>query len=234
MRTMSLHRATLTLAMLALVACHMDNPAFEGGDDEQGAGTAASESSDDADSSSGMSESASEVGESSSATSNVTSSSDGSTDDASGCVPGEACDDCSECNTLGVCVPTPGATCGEVDCANYIAGSDGVVCYAYPTQRVPKTCDEQGECIVPLFDECVGFGEPLCELACAASCDPDVHVSQIGCELDGQTDACSGTFCTDDWWMIGEMWCVEGVCLPFEEECPPNSGCDGGECMPMG
>lgn len=231
MRAMSLHRAALTLATFTLVACHMDNPAFEGGDDEQGDSAGASESSG-ADSSSGMSESASEVGESSSSTSNDATSS--STDDASECVPGESCGVCHECDTLGECVPKVGATCGEVDCANYIAGSDGVACYAYAMQRVPKTCDEQGECIVPLLDECAGFGEPLCDLACASSCEPDVHVNQNDCVLDGQTDACSGTFCTDEWWMIGERWCVEGVCLPFEEECPPNSGCDEGECIPMG
>ncbi len=217
-------RTLLAASALALLACQMNNPAFEG-DDELGGTGQDSESSTETSSSTGMSEGASEVGESTDAATETSAAETGPD-----CPPDEACGECHACNDLGECVPTPQAECGEFECANHIYGVVGGVCVGFDNQIVPKLCTPEGMC-KPEVGQCVGMGEVLCDISCALGCDAFAPI-EGACVIDGEAPDCMGAEC-EDLSTVLHYSCVQGSCVPMPMQCGGGTICDGGMCVPL-
>lgn len=220
-------RRFVAASALSLLACRMDNPAFEAGD-ELGEASSSAESGSETSSTGAMSESASEIGETEVGESDSSETSPG---DTSECVEGEPCGDCHVCDALGECIPDAGALCGEAECANHIYGLVEDLCHSFDNQLVPKVCTEQGEC-KPQLDRCSLIGDPLCDIDCALSCNP-LAPAEGACILAGEGPGCVGTDC-DGLDTVLHYSCEQGFCeSTIAEVCGGGTICDAGMCVPL-
>jgi hypothetical protein len=222
-RMSSLHSIVIALLASSTLACNMPNPAFEGGDELGDA----SDDGETAESESSTLESDSEVGESSAGT-----TSESTSETSSGCTPGEPCGECRACNDMGECEVTVGATCGAIDCVDYVFGEFGEKCVAFDHQLVDSTCSEEGAC-KPGLELCDIPGVPLCDLACTSACVPMELVGAGVCAPDGPTSECMGSECIDLATLVSYA-CLAGFCTPEQSVCGGGTFCAEGMCIDQG
>jgi hypothetical protein len=233
-------RARVLLAGLWLPACQMNNPAFDGSDDDVadlGEGTGDTLDSGELGESVGESDSTSES--TSEGMDDVdTSSSDNpdgtsSTTDAD-CTPGTPCGACHVCDEQGACVPDVGADCdGDVlHCGDYLFGSEEGICYRLAETALLGSCSEQGECKAPSAGICpmvkgeVHFAcDPVCvtdPLGCAPGAfAADVDMAAM-CVIQGFGPGCHPTCSNENNSVVQQQTCSFGECMfAFQQICNP-------------
>ncbi|MFV8755574.1 hypothetical protein ACNOYE_33915 [Nannocystaceae bacterium ST9] len=252
-------RASVVVLGLSLLACRMDNPAFEGGDELAGASEGSgneADSGDEADAITG-SEVGSEAGSEQADTSEVTTDAE--------CNPGDACGECHVCDEVGACVPRPGSICDEVEtqCGEFVFGLSDGTCYALAAGSLPGRCSENGVCKPAPMDCPLQKGEDLavCDKLCVndsgvcTAMQPAAGVSvESLCVLQGETLGCHST-CTDLMTSVQHRQCSNGfcdvqaveVCLPYlcdaqvdaclmgcedDPQCADGFFCELGICLP--
>jgi hypothetical protein len=231
-------RASVLALGLSALACRMDNPAFDGGDELADAG----EGSDDLVDSGDLEESGTNTGTTSStddAMDDVDSSTDAIDDTSSttdpACTPGTTCGTCHVCDEVGDCVPDVGATCDEnvLQCGDYLYGKEESTCYRLAETVLLGSCSEGGECVPPQVDIC-----PFVKGEVHFACDPVCVTNQEGCEhgafaanvdvssmcaVQGETNGCHPV-CLES--AIQIYGCVTGLCESLGQDfCEPYA-CD--------
>lgn len=211
---MNLRTSVLTVG-LGLIACRMDNPAFDDvGDDVDGSdGTTDSSESTSA----GTSASTDDVGTSPDATDTA-----GTTD--ADCMPGTQCGTCHVCDMAGDCVPDAGASCDEavLHCGDYLYGAEEGTCYRLVETPLLGTCTEQGECqglapnVCPVVKGEVHFAcDPVC-VTNLQGCQPGALAAVVDladmCAVDSQTSACKPTCSNENESAIEIYGCLTGEC----------------------
>ncbi len=215
---------------LSLLACRMDNPAFNDGDELAEGETA------------GTSEAGTEAGSSEAGTSEAgettTTDADGSSTDADGSTnadgstDGTSCGGCEPCHVcdenLAECVPTPDAPCEEagIDCSDYLFGPVEGTCYSLAANMLAGKCSPEGTCEPRSHTECPNVkGEPQCDYECIGDqfqCEAFAATSDLlsHCVDNGPGPFCDSDFCFDS--IIGYKQCLGGFCEDFEfDDCFP-------------
>ena len=202
---------------LSLLACRMDNPAF---DLDSGAELSDETRGSDSTVSPGDGDGDGEPSESSESSSETT---DGD------CAPGSSCGPCQICDEAGECVIDVGGVCDgpALHCADYLYGASETACYRLADVTLAGRCSEQGLCESSLPSECPlekGAVHFACDGACVTnidSCAPLAKASEVEmsamCLVEGE----QGPGCTSK--------CANGI-----ESVIENHGCVLGECQPLG
>lgn len=165
----------------------------------------------------------------------------------SGCVDDGDCCECGMCQA-GSCAPAVGASCGELQCSDYlfgavIGGAGAFKCHAFPAKLMTGTCDAGGACVLPSLDECsqmAGLQLIRCasrcgreETACAAQMPVAEFREDEFCYVDAASPMCGGLVCrnfADRGEVRSEMCDANATCSQTTEEDCGLFTCEAGAC----